>query len=266
MCGRSSAVWWWFLILGILWTGPGHVRAVLPGRQPGRGGRARGRGLPVRWHRPARGGQPGPELALAVHHRRDPGGGRRDHDLRLAGHHPVRRVDPGGLVPDRLRHHAPGQRPGRPQAAVVVDRAAAGRRRAGPRRVGGPFLGAVAADAGDPGRGVGHLPRRERDLRRLLAAPRPAGGRSSWSPESLARVGTATAGQCVRRSAAPPLPPDVSAGMQGCRHARAPTCCGSRLERLPTCSSTRPASHSSCCGPKSSLNFGSRPASTGADS
>ena len=46
-------------------------------------------------------------------------------------HHPLRRVDHGGLVPDRLWHHPHRQRAGRPQAVVVVDRAAARHLRAG---------------------------------------------------------------------------------------------------------------------------------------
>ena len=41
----------------------------------------------------------------------------------------------------------------------------------------GAFLAAVAGDPGDPGGGVGHLPRGERDLRRVLPARgRQAGG------------------------------------------------------------------------------------------
>ena len=43
--------------------------------------------------------------------------------------------------------------------------------RAGAGRVGSPLLGALTGDAGDPGRSVGNLPRRERDLRRLQPAP-----------------------------------------------------------------------------------------------
>src|SRR6266508_6258595 len=41
-----------------------HVRAVLPGRQPGRGGRAGGRELLVRRRHPAGGGRPGAGVAL----------------------------------------------------------------------------------------------------------------------------------------------------------------------------------------------------------
>src|SRR4029453_13370224 len=163
-------------LLGVV-PGPGDpvdpvrdVRALLPGGQPGRGGHADRGGLRGRRHHPAGGGQPGPELALAVHPLRDPGGGRRDWYLLLAGHHPVCGVDPGGLVPDRLRHHPLGRRAGWPQGGVVVDRAAARDRRAGPGGVGGAFLGAVAADPADPGRGVGHRLWGERDLRRLYPA------------------------------------------------------------------------------------------------
>ena len=66
---------------------------------------------------------------------------------------------------------------GRPQAVVVVDRPAARHLRAGAGGVGSPLLGALAGNAGDPGRGVGHLPRGERDLRRLHPEPsRQAGG------------------------------------------------------------------------------------------
>ena len=112
---------------------------------------------------------------------------RRHRHLRLARHHPVRRVDPGGLVPDRLRHHPHRQRAGRPQAAVVVDRAAARHLRAGAGGVGGPLLGALAGHAGDPGRSVGHLPRGERDLRRLHPAPgRQAGGPAGRAERRLA--------------------------------------------------------------------------------
>lgn len=41
--------------------------------------------------------------------------------------------------------------------------------------VGGAFLAAVAVHAGNPGRGVGHLPWPERDLRRLRGTPGPQG-------------------------------------------------------------------------------------------
>ena len=66
------------------------------------------------------------------------------------------------------------------QTAVVVDRAAARHLRAGPGGLGSTLVGAVAGHAGDPGRSVGHLPRGERDLRRLhparsRQAGRPAG-------------------------------------------------------------------------------------------
>jgi hypothetical protein len=55
--------------------------------------------------------------------------------------------------------------------------AAARHLRAGAGGVGSPLLGALAGNAGDPGRSVGHLPRGERDLRRLHPAPgRQAGG------------------------------------------------------------------------------------------
>ena len=63
-----------------------------------------------------------------------------------------------------------------PKLSVVVDRAAAGHRRAGPGRVGGAFMGAVAGDPAHPGRSVGHLPRGQRDLRRLHPAPGSQGG------------------------------------------------------------------------------------------
>ena len=64
-----------------------------------------------------------------------------------------------------------------PKLLVVVDRAAARHLRAGAGSVGSPLLGALAGNAGDPGRSVGHLPRSERDLRRLHPAPsRQAGG------------------------------------------------------------------------------------------
>ena len=111
------------------------------------------------------------------------GGSRRHRHLRLARHHPLRRVDHGGLVPDRLRHHPPRQRAGRSQAVVVVDRAAARHLRAGAGGVGSPLLGALAGDAGDPGRSVGHLPRGERDLRRLQPATGRQAGGPSWSPD-----------------------------------------------------------------------------------
>ena len=49
--------------------------------------------------------------------------------------------------------------------------------RAGAGRVGGAFMAALAGDTGNPGRSVGHLPRGQRDLRRLHPAPgRQAGG------------------------------------------------------------------------------------------
>src|SRR6266542_2110164 len=83
-----------------------HVRAVLPGRQPGRGGRAGGRELLVRRRHPAGGGRPGAGVALAVHCGGDLGGGRGGGHLRLAGPDPVCGVDLGGLVPD----HPGGER------------------------------------------------------------------------------------------------------------------------------------------------------------
>ena len=46
-----------------------------------------------------------PHDALAEHHRRNRRPGRRPAHLRVAGHHPLRGVDHGGLLPDRLRHH-----------------------------------------------------------------------------------------------------------------------------------------------------------------
>jgi hypothetical protein len=66
-----------------------------------------------------------------------------------------------------------------PQAGLLVDPAAAGSRRAGPGGVGGPLLGAVAGHIGDPGRGVGHRPWAGRDLRRLLGPPDQPAGRAS---------------------------------------------------------------------------------------
>ena len=74
-------------------------------------------------------------------------------------------------------NHPHRQRARRTQAVVVVDRAAARHLRAGAGGVGSPLLGAVAGNAGDPRRSVGHLPRGERDLRRLHPAPsRQRGG------------------------------------------------------------------------------------------
>ena len=45
-----------------------------------------------------------PSAALAEHRGRDPRDRRRHRHLRLARHHPLHRVDPGGLVSDRLWH------------------------------------------------------------------------------------------------------------------------------------------------------------------
>src|SRR5207248_1151946 len=116
-------------------AGPGtgaYPQPVVPGadrahHDPGTGG---GRGA-------VRGADhPGSLLALAVHRRRDPGRGRRDPRVRLATRHAVRRVDPDGLVPGHLRHRPPGHRPGRAEAAMVVDQAAARYRRTCARSLG----------------------------------------------------------------------------------------------------------------------------------
>jgi hypothetical protein len=203
-----SAIWWWFLIAGVFWTLFGNVRPVLSRGQRVRGGRVRGLGVHLRRRHPARRRGPGSELALAVRRDRDPWGDRRDHHLGLARIDALHRVDLRGLVPDRVRNHAPGQCAGGPQGGVVVDRTPARGGRAGPGRVGCPLLSAVAADADDPGRGVGHLPRGVRDLRRV----RPARGwqparaalssRSSSSPRicSVGRRNASTAPSSIRNS------------------------------------------------------------------
>jgi hypothetical protein len=85
----------------------------------------------------------------------------------LAGHHPVCGVDPGGLVPDRLRHHPRDRRAGRPKLGWWWTGLLLGIAELVLGRVGGSLLGAVAADPSDTGRGVGHPLRGERDLRRL---------------------------------------------------------------------------------------------------
>src|SRR6266568_3920511 len=167
-----SGIWWWFLILGVLWTWFGMY--VLSYRVGSLAAVAALVGVAFLF-----GGIT--QLALAVHRGRDPVGGRRDRHLCLARENAVYRGDLRGLVPDHLRRHARGRLAGRSQGAVVVDPAAARDRRGGSWSVGGPVLAAVAADAGDAGGGVGDLLRGERDLRRVLH-PRgrqagPAAGR-----------------------------------------------------------------------------------------
>ena len=60
--------------------------------------------------------------------------------------------------------------------------------------VGGPVLAAVAGNPGDPGRGLGHLPRSERDLRRLLGPPGRQGRRAPGRLTQPARQHTGPVG------------------------------------------------------------------------
>ena len=57
----------------------------------------------------------------------------------------------------------------------------------------------LAGNAGDPGRSVGHQPRRDRDLRRLHAAP----GRQAGRPAGRMTAGRAASSASARRDAAP---------------------------------------------------------------
>ena len=95
-----------------------------------------------------------------------------------------------GLVPDRLRHHPLRQRASWPEVGMVVDELTARDRRVRSRGMGGALMGTFTAHAGDPGRRMGHLPRREPDHRRVyVEGRREAGGaRHRLTPVESGRV------------------------------------------------------------------------------
>jgi hypothetical protein len=109
-----SGIWWWFVLLGVLWTlfglyvlsyrvGSLAAVAALVGVAFLFGGLTQlavaSRVQQWRWLLSSRGSW----------------GGRRDPHLRLAFHHLVCGVDPGGLVPGRLWDRAPGRRAAGPK-------------------------------------------------------------------------------------------------------------------------------------------------------